>query len=225
MGSLVKNDSNSDINFTRSDLFIGVYQFVEQYMSRNDISHDFEHVLRVWNLAKSIAAEEQTISSQKPIDRDVVTIAALLHDVGDKKYIASVAEAELTIENLLKDLGCTHEYVIMIKTIVENVSYSNEIKHPESVQRVLNLYPELAIVQDADRLDAIGAVGIGRAFAYGAAKAPDRKLQGCVDHFTEKLENLRAMMKTNTGKRLADERTTRLKTFRSWWTEESSQLS
>lgn len=103
--------------------------------------------------------------------------------------------------------------------ICKNVSYSNETKHPEQVRQLVEQNPELAIVQDADRLDAIGAIGIGRTFTYGGAKGA-RGMQDTVDHFTEKLEKLEGMMKTNSGKEIARKRTERLKMFRSWWEEE-----
>lgn len=82
-----------------------------------------------------------------------------------------------------------------VQLIAKNVSFSNEMKNPRMMRAVLDQHPELAIVQDADRLDAIGAIGIGRTFAYGAAKQPDRDLDGTIEHFTEKLERLETMMK------------------------------
>jgi uncharacterized protein len=112
-----------------------------------------------------------------------------------------------------------------VALIVQHVSYSNEIKRPQLVKAILGAHPELAIVQDADRLDAIGAIGIARTFSYGAAKAPGRGMQGCIDHFTEKLENIEGMMKTETGKQMARERTQRLKDFRHWWEDENALAS
>ncbi len=99
------------------------------------------------------------------------------------------------------------------------MSYNTEIKNPALTQRALLAHPELAIVQDADRLDAIGAVGIGRTFTYGGAKG-SRSMDDTIDHFTEKLENLEGMMKTEEGRRMAQERTKRLRVFRGWWEEE-----
>ena len=82
-----------------------------------------------------------------------------------------------------------------MQLVVKNVSYSNEVKNPRMMKAVLDQHPELAIVQDADRLDAIGAVGIGRTFTYGGAKQPDRGLDGTIEHFQDKLEKLEGMMK------------------------------
>ena len=83
---------------------------------------------------------------------------------------------------------------------------------------VLLQHPELAIVQDADRLDAIGAVGIGRTFSYGATRG--KGMEETLRHFEEKLEKLQGMMKTAEGKRLARVRAERLRVFRGWWVDE-----
>ncbi|KAL0260420.1 hypothetical protein SLS55_004107 [Diplodia seriata] len=199
-------------------LIESVEAYVEKYMSRYDASHDFDHVRRVLGLAKYILAETQK-NAQGVLDETAIYLAALVHDVGDHKYLQPGEDAEKQILEVLLERGASAALASKVHTIAKNVSYTNEIKDPEKVRDALLEHPELAIVQDADRLDAIGAIGVGRCFAFGAAKS-DRSMQGAVDHFEVKLERLEAMMKTETGRRLAKERTERLKIFRSWWDEE-----
>ena len=212
-------------DFEDSDLFIGVYAYVENYMGRYDCSHDFSHIIRVLALAKHILAEERILDPAKSYQKQAILLAALLHDVGDKKYARPGEDSEQAVEQLLQKLGCPPRFVAKVALIVQHVSYSNEVKRPQLVKAMMGAHPELAVVQDADRLDAIGAIGIARTFAFGAAKASDRGLQGCIDHFTDKLENIEGMMKTETGRRLARERTQRLKDFRRWWEEENEIIS
>lgn len=212
-------------DFESSDLYQGVYRYVEDYMSRYDVSHDFNHILRVLALAKHILAKELEDSPWKKLHKQAVLLAALLHDVGDKKYATPGEGTEQPVEQLLQKHGCPPRFVAKVALIVEHVSYSNEVKRPQLVKAILGAHPELAIVQDADRLDAIGAIGIARVFSFGAAKAPDRGMQGCIDHFSDKLERIEGMMKTETGKRLARERTERLTQFRQWWDEENALIS
>lgn len=119
-----------------------------------------------------------------------------------------------------------------VQTIVSNVSYSTEIKDPSVVQRLISPeggYPELAIVQDADRLDAIGAVGIARCFTFlgarskSAGKEGDKELDldDAIEHFNEKLVKLEGMMKTVTGREMARERAFRIEEFQRWWADET----
>ena len=211
-------------DFEDSALYKGVYSYVEEYMSRYDMSHDFNHISRVLSFAKRILESEQEHSS-KAYDQQAILLGALLHDVGDKKYLQPGEVAETMITEVLRKNGCPPRLMSKVALIVEHVSFSSEIKRPQLVKAMVNAHPELGIVQDADRLDAIGAVGIARCFAFGGAKASGRGLHGCIEHFTEKLENLEGMMKTETGRRLAEERTRRLQEFRGWWDEENAGLS
>lgn len=123
----------------------------------------------------------------------------------------------------LLSLSCPPPLAHTVQAIITAISYSTETRSPALVHATLRKHPELAIVQDADRLDALGAVGIGRAFTFGGAH-PNRGvrgMQGTVEHIQEKLERLEGMMKTDEGRRMAAERTRRVKAFRSWWEEES----
>jgi uncharacterized protein len=206
--------------FESSNLYLGVYEYVKQYMSRYDPSHDFDHSLRVLALAKHILAEERKADPSREFQKPAIILSALLHDVGDRKYIAPGENATVLINDVLVKNGCPPKLSAKVAMIVEHVSYSSEIKRPELVKAMVAAHPELGIVQDADRLDSIGATGIGRVFAYGAAKEPGRGMQGSVEHCEDRLEKVEALMKTSTGKAMARERTERLKTFRKWWAEE-----
>lgn len=208
---------------------------VEGVMSKFDPSHDFDHVLRVLHMSHRILSEEASRTSADP---ETVYYAALLHDLFDRKYATGPSRGGIT--NLLMEQGKAENWAHRVEEIVENVSWTYETTHPHEAYIALAKYPELAIVQDADRLDAIGAIGIGRVFTYGGAKAAQRGMQGSVDHFGEKLEKIEGRMKvsdgslysevhysgltiylqTESGKRMAEEKTGRLRAFRSWWEEE-----
>ena len=127
-----------------------------------------------------------------------------------------------------------------VQKVATYVSFSTEMKDKDKVCEVLEEIPELAVVQvipnilrplkrfqatltfahqDGDRLDAIGAIGIGRAFAFGGATG--RTMQGAVRHFSEKLLKLEKRMKTDEGRRLAKKRHSRVVEFSKWWHEEA----
>lgn len=198
-----------------------VYVFVEEFFRdpRFDASHDFAHVKRVTSNAIAIFDEEQNKSPQlTPMS---ILLGALLHDVEDRKYIGSTAPSESAIEGILLSCGFAGDYVSNIRQLIEGVSYSSEIRDPAGVERLVEEIPELAIVQDADRLDAIGAIGIARCFTFGGAKNA-RSIHDSVQHFRDKLLRLKGMMKTDTGRRMAATRSQRLEDFLSWWEEEAS---
>ncbi|KAF2840381.1 hypothetical protein M501DRAFT_932251 [Patellaria atrata CBS 101060] len=205
-----------------SDIVGSVEVYVKDFMSRFDASHDYNHIKRVLALSKSIMNSEREKKVNVIFDTDTVILAALLHDVGDKKYVEPDHDPENQIADLLRERGASEELALKVQMIATHVSFSTEMKNPELINTIISQYPELAIVQDADRLDAIGAVGIGRAFTFGGAKRSKDGMQQTIDHFTEKLEKLGSMMKTETGKRIALERTQRLILFRSWWIEETT---
>ena len=199
-----------------------------------DCSHDFTHVQRVVRHAEHILAAEQRSNTTTAYDPTVVVLAALFHDLNDRKYAGPrtvkfasdhvVEDPETQVKRVLLRLGASQQLARKVQVIVKNVSYTQEMLDAAHNRGVILQHPELAIVQDADRLDAIGAIGIGRAFAYGGTKASGRGLQGCVDHFEVKLEKLEEMMKTREGRRLARIRTERLRAFRGWWEEEAQML-
>ena len=204
--------------------------FVKEYMSHYDASHDYAHILRVLALSQHLLRIEQKSHPSIFYDPTVVTLAALLHDVGDHKY-ASVStsyqpglseDPTTMVKNILISFGAPLALARYVQTVVKAVSYSHECRNLSRVRGVLLHHPELAIVQDADRLDALGAVGIGRAFTYGGAKGrKEGGMQETIEHFGDKLEKLEGLMKTGEGRRLARARTERLKAFKEWWEEEN----
>ncbi len=148
--------------------------YVEQYMNKFDGSHDFNHIKRVVGLAYEIYSKTLAVALKDPIsqsqpqpDLTIVTLCALLHDVGDRKYLKENEDANTLVLNLLLDFGATRELAEKVQTICTAVSYSNEVKDEAYVRDLVKRWPELGIVQDADRLDSLGAVGLGRIFTYG----------------------------------------------------------
>ncbi|KAL3424567.1 HD domain-containing protein [Phlyctema vagabunda] len=207
-----------------SGLIPKVTAFVESYMSKYDGSHDFNHIRRVVGLAHSIytAVVAEATPDSPPLDLHTITLAALMHDVGDKKYLEAFEDANTLVLAKLLGFGAEEELAIKVQRIVLGVSYSSEVKNPDAVRELIIKYPELAVVQDADRLDAIGAIGVGRTFTYGGAKNA-HDMGETIQHFEDKLVLLEGMMKTAPGRRMAKERTERLKVFRGWWEEEQRE--
>lgn len=194
-------------------LIAKVASYVKDYMSHYDPSHDFNHIERVVHLSHRI---HEATSPDLP--RGIITLSALLHDVGDKKYLRPGEDPSNLIHDVLLSMGCPEPLATKVQTICLGVSYSSEIKDPARVQGLVAEHPELAIVQDADRIDAIGAVGVGRAFTFGGAR--NQSMDGTIGHFDEKLLRLEGVMKTEAGRRIARERTERMRMLREWWREE-----
>lgn len=203
-------------------LFTSINAYVHEYMSKYDNSHDYQHILRVVSNANHILQAESKMDPSVTYDTTTLFLAALLHDVGDHKYAKPGEDIENQIANALKQRGASEKLALKVQTIVKNISYTNEARNPAAVLQVLQRHPELAIVQDADRLDAIGAVGIGRCFSFGAAKMPDKPMSRAVVHFEEKLYKLGGMMKTRTGQEMAQRRTKVLRDFATEWEEETT---
>ncbi|QPJ63498.1 MAG: HD domain-containing protein [Candidatus Nitronauta litoralis] len=185
--------------------------FAKSHFAEDSSGHDWWHVHRVWNTSISLAESEGA-------DRTIVEIAALLHDVADWKLSEDGEEAGMKkIRALLEKEMKSHE-VDHVCNIVENISYKGAgVSTPMATL-------EGKVVQDADRLDAIGAVGIARAFAYGGNRnrlihdpekppvmhedfeAYKKNKGASINHFYEKLLLLKDRMNTNSGRKMAVER-------------------
>ena len=178
-------------------------------MGRFDPSHDVSHIQRVCELAEVIESRERSSNPTICYFSDVIALASLLHDVGEKEYLLEGEDGENMVEHLLLSLSGEVALESEVQAIVNHVSYSSEVKDTDKVQDFLSQHPELAVVQDADCLDALGSFGIARCFAYNAVKKYN--LGTAVAYFVEKLENLEGVMKTQAGKQIAATRTQRLK--------------
>lgn len=188
---------------------------VEKIMD-NDSAHDFEHVMRVYKNAQKICKKEKA-------NEKLVLTATLLHDIvsypkSDKRSKLSSIHSAKKSKQILKKYDFSNEEIIIISNAIRDHSFSQN-KVPATL--------EGKILQDADRLDAIGAIGIARVFATGGSlkrpfyntddpfcktRKPDDKTW-TVDHFYEKLLNLESLMNTKSGKMEAKRRTKILKNY------------
>lgn len=186
--------------------------FVQDRLKFAEPGHDWSHIQRVWNNTKLILETEQA-------DRLVCELAALLHDIADSKF----HDGDETIGprvagEFLATLDLDSETVDHVQKIIFNMSFK------ASLESTAFRSKEMEIVQDADRLDALGAIGIARAFSFGGNKnremynpeVPVREYKNkeeyknsqapTINHFYEKLLLLKDQMNTPTAKRLATHR-------------------
>ena len=181
-------------------------------MQGESSGHDWWHIYRVWQTSLYIAAREK-------VDRDVVQLAALLHDIGDWKFHDGDESVgpRLTRE-WLQSLAVDENIIDPVCTIIANLSFKG------ADVKAAPLSAEGQVVQDADRLDAIGAIGIARAFAYGGSKGREmhdpevapvlhssfdqyKASRGTtINHFHEKLLLLKDRLNTATARALAEGR-------------------
>lgn len=124
-----------------SSLIPRVTEYARAYMANYDGSHDFNHIRRVVRLAQRIYASERALGTSDA-DHAVVTLCALLHDVGDKKYLREGESAESMVRDVLLGFGADPELAERVQAICLGVSYSSEIKDPAKVQRLIAVHPE-----------------------------------------------------------------------------------
>jgi len=168
-----------------NDLYERTIAFVDTICGKDTSGHDTEHAINVCSLAVKIANLENNI------DMDKVQLAALLHDVDDHKLSPNTYETKQNARDFLKSEKFNDEYINEICNIINGVSWShNRGKKPANI--------ETACVQDADRITAIGAVGIARACAYGGSVG--NPLSETIKHFYDKLLHVRGELNTESAK-------------------------
>jgi len=193
-----------------------IYNQVKKWMRKNDPAHDFEHVLRVYETAKMICTKEKA-------NKKLVLYSVLLHDIAsfpknDKRSKISSTKSSKEAKKILKKFSFPDEEIKIISNAIEDHSFSKN-KKPTSL--------EGKILQDADRLDAIGAIGIARTFAVGGSENrpfynksdPFCSIRNpndqnwTLDHFYKKLLVIESKMNTKSGKKEAKRRTKILRRF------------
>jgi uncharacterized protein len=196
-----------------------IRKIVKDKFLNHEGSHDWFHIERVYNLAIYLQEKEGG-------DKSIIELAALLHDILDHKYNGGDWQAGATsAKKIMKEVGLTSDVADKVANVISQVSFKGA-KVQDDVESI-----EAQIVQDADRLDAIGAIGIARAFSYGGSKNrplyhPEvepilhaskeeyaKSVSHTVNHFYEKLFLLKDLLKTNTGKELAGKRHQIMKNF------------
>ncbi|MFC1741026.1 HD domain-containing protein [Nanoarchaeota archaeon] len=187
-------------------------EYVKGYFKGESTGHDWWHTYRVWRTSQHIGQLEQKV------DMFIVEMAALLHDVDDFKITGEHSDEKKNAMAWMTECSVDAEYQNSIVGIIQNMSYTDNIHG----RKELSL--EGQVVQDADRLDALGAIGIARCFAYGGKKGkplhdpdtkPDEEMTSekyissvgtSVNHFYEKLLLLKELMNTDAGRKVAEGR-------------------
>jgi uncharacterized protein len=191
--------------------------FIEEKFKEEGAGHDWPHIWRVWQVARTLALE---VAAGKPdFDQEVAELAALLHDVADWKFHGGDYEAgPRAARAWLASQQVPEATIGRVQQIIREVSFKGlGVETPVSS-------PEAAVVQDADRLDAIGAIGVARAFAYGGHKGRPmhdpavppvthadfeqykQSTAPTLNHFYEKLLHLKDRLHTPAARRLAAQR-------------------
>lgn len=191
--------------------------FAKEFFSGEASGHDYFHTLRVYKNA------EYLLSNTPEADREICLLGAILHDVDDLKISPETHENKDNARWFLTDNGYDKDKIDFICKVISEVSFGENDGKPESI--------ESQLVQDSDRLDAIGAIGIARTFAYGGNHGreiynPDIKPNlsrnkdeykksnsPTINHFYEKLLLLEDLMNTSEGKKIAKNRTIYMKGF------------
>ena len=180
--------------------------FVISQMEKNDAAHDRDHITRVVTLTQTL------LCAYPQADPFRAELLAWLHDMNDDKLASNIGISSLSA--FLEQCHVPEEDIRFVADALPYISYR---KHPKLSPDVPL---EIRIVQDADRIDAMGAIGIARAFAYGGANG--RNLSESLAHFDEKLLLLYDLLNTDEARRIALPRHNFLKTFYAQYKEETN---
>lgn len=199
------------------DIIAHAIDYVKDVFAGDASGHDYFHTLRVYKMAIRLAQEEGA-------DEQIVALAALLHDVDDRKLSPETAKDKDRARAFLCEQGIAEEELRAIVGAIDEVSYAGtDSVEPSTI--------EGACVQDADRLDALGAIGIARTFAYGGShnralydpdEAPVLDMSGeeyrnhissSLNHFYEKLFNLVPLLNTRSARKIGNAREAYMKEF------------
>ena len=202
----------------RNKIIQEVRKYVKKKLESEPTGHDFWHSWRVWKMARKIAKREGG-------NLFVIELASLLHDIDDWKFSGNIKTSSIQAKKFLKKLGIDKKVIQEVCYIIDNISFKGAgIK--DKMQTL-----EGKIVQDADRLDVVGAIGIARVFAFGGFKKREiynpsvkpklhktfkeyKKSKGTsINHFYEKVFLLRDRLNTKTAKEISKERYEFLKIY------------
>ncbi|EBF5198593.1 HD domain-containing protein [Listeria monocytogenes] len=182
----------------QEEIIIAAQQWMQSHFEKEATGHDWEHIKRVWHLSKQIQAVEGG-------DKFTIELAALFHDYNDSKLTEDPLQATEIITTWLREKEIPKEVINKIIRIIQAVSFKKG-KNPIHASTI-----EEKIVQDADRLDAIGAIGIARTFTYGGAHNREIANQNhpentTLQHFYDKLLLIQEQLKTTTAQEIAVEK-------------------
>ena len=197
---------------TKTSVIKAAETYVKDALAKEGTGHDWWHIVRVRNNAKLICKTEKA-------DKFIVDLAILLHDVGDRKVINKDEDDYSIAENFLQKNKVLPDMIEKIMFIIKNMSFSKTVG-----KKIDGISKEFQVVQDADRLDALGAIGVARAFSFGGSRGrlmydPTQKIKkvktsedykkgknSTFHHFYEKLLLLKNLMNTKTAKKIAAKR-------------------
>ncbi|PSN67863.1 hypothetical protein BS50DRAFT_665303 [Corynespora cassiicola Philippines] len=206
--------------FTEANIKVREYMYGKDF----DPSHDYEHVQRVVALAHRIMAEEFKLNPKwgSQIDPLIVYLGCMMHDVGERKYSQKDRSQKEIVCDMMLSCGASCDITDKVTFIATNVSFSREKNDEEENLKAIQRCPELAVVQDSDKLDAIGAIGIARCFVYGGIHE-ERKVQSIHEgirlHHTRFIKYL-PLMKTQAARDMAVQRWETMCQFRELYHQE-----